>query len=78
MAHRDLELLSEQGRVQRLHVGAIKLQTPPEKPRLERSTAQPEGKRRIDRIAADLISDGKTIFLGSGTNQEVTRIVRNT
>jgi DeoR/GlpR family transcriptional regulator of sugar metabolism len=67
-ARRDLELLSEQGRVQRVHGGAITLQkAPPEKPLLERSTAQSEEKRRIGRIAADLIADGKTIFLGSGT-----------
>ena len=75
-ARRDLETLSEQGKVQRVHGGAIKVQhAPPEKPFLERSTVQAEEKKRIGVAAAELIHDGDTVFLGSGTT--VFEIAKN-
>ncbi len=78
-ARRDLETLSEQGKLQRVHGGAIAVeQAPPELPILERETEQPDEKMRVGRAAAALISDNETIFLGSGTTVlEVARNVRN-
>ncbi len=77
-ARRDLAVLSGQGRAKRVHGGAIQIQqAPPEKPLSERAAAQAEEKRRIGRKTADLITDGKTIFLGSGTTvHEVAKNLR--
>jgi DeoR/GlpR family transcriptional regulator of sugar metabolism len=67
-ARRDLESLANQGFVQRVHGGAISLQhAPPEQPMLQRQDEQSDEKRRIGRMAAGLVNDGDTIFLGSGT-----------
>lgn len=67
-ARRDLGSLSNKGLIKRVHGGAIKIQyAPPEKPFLERSNVQTEEKKRIGITAADLVEDGDTIFLGSGT-----------
>lgn len=67
-ARRDLEVLADQRRIKRVHGGAIPIQhAPPEKPLAERAATQAEEKRQIGRKTADLIKDGKTIFLGSGT-----------
>ncbi len=75
-ARRDLETLSDQGKIQRVHGGAIKIQqAPPEKPFSERYTAQLEEKQRIGIEAAKLINDGDTVFLGSGTT--VYEIAKN-
>ncbi len=78
-ARRDLESLAEQGKLQRVHGGAIPVeQAPPELPILERENEQPDEKIRIGRAAADLISDNETVFLGSGTTiLEVARNLRN-
>ncbi len=67
-ARRDLESLAEQGRLQRVHGGAITTeQAPPELPILEREQEHAGEKERIGRAAAALVQDGETIFLGSGT-----------
>jgi DeoR/GlpR family transcriptional regulator of sugar metabolism len=67
-ARRDLELLAEQGRIQRVHGGAIAVvQAPPESPILDRQDEQADSKRRIAQSAARLVKDGDTVFLGSGT-----------
>jgi DeoR family transcriptional regulator of aga operon len=67
-ARRDLETLSEQGLVQRVHGGAILVrQAAPEEPILRRSHEQEDEKERIGRATAALVQDGETIFLGSGT-----------
>ncbi len=78
-ARRDLESLAEQGKLQRVHGGAIPVeQAPPELPILERETEQPDEKTRIGRSAANLIADNETVFLGSGTTiLEVARNLRN-
>jgi DeoR family transcriptional regulator of aga operon len=77
-ARRDLETLSNQGKVQRVHGGAIALQaTPPELPILERGNEQETEKRRIGQAAASLVHAGETVFLGSGTTVlEVARALR--
>ncbi|BAJ62441.1 DeoR/GlpR family DNA-binding transcription regulator [Anaerolinea thermophila] len=67
-ARRDLEALASQGLIQRVHGGAIPLQpAAPEPPLLERSHEQADEKARIGRLAATLVQDGETVFLGSGT-----------
>jgi DeoR/GlpR family transcriptional regulator of sugar metabolism len=67
-ARRDLETLASQGKAQRVHGGVIALeQAPPERPILQREGEQEGEKTRIGLAAAELIADGETVFLGSGT-----------
>ena len=77
-ARRDLEALAKDGKVQRVHGGAIALtQAPPESPLLQRDREQADEKARIGKSAASLVSDGETVFLGSGTTVlEVARALR--
>lgn len=65
---RDLQKLEAMGRVRRAHGGAIAVeQDLAEPPILHRVTAYTEEKRRIGQAVANLVKDGETIFLGSGT-----------
>jgi DeoR/GlpR family transcriptional regulator of sugar metabolism len=65
---RDLEDLRLRGRLHRAHGGAVRLEhAGSEPPMLDRAGDQAEAKRRIGRLAAAMIQDGETIFLGSGT-----------
>ena len=67
-ARRDLETLAAQGKAQRVHGGVIAAeQAPPELPILQREGEQADEKAGIGRAAAELITDGETVFLGSGT-----------
>ena len=67
-ARRDLDALAEQGKIQRVHGGAIAARkAPPEAPVLQRSAEQGEEKLRIGAAVAKLVNDGDTVFLGSGT-----------
>lgn len=77
-ARRDLETLASQGRLQRVHGGAIVLtQVPPEQPILQRQDEQSDEKIRIGQAAAALVQPGETIFLGSGTTVlEAARALR--
>lgn len=77
-ARRDLETLASEGKVQRVHGGAIVLaETPPESPLLQRDQEQAEEKTRIGLAAAAQVRDGETVFLGSGTTVlEVARALR--
>lgn len=75
-ARRDLETLASEGKVQRVHGGAIALtQAPPELPILQRQDEQAQEKLRIGQAAAALVQDGETVFLGSGTT--VLEIAKN-
>ena len=75
-ARRDLETLAEDGKVQRVHGGAIALTpAPPEQPILQRQDEQTQEKVRIGQAAARLVNEGETIFLGSGTT--VLEVARN-
>ena len=75
-ARRDLEALAERGTVQRVHGGAIAVRRAlPEPPVLQREAEQAREKERIGQAAADLVADGETIFLGSGTT--VLEVARN-
>ncbi len=74
-ARRDLSILAEQAKIQRVHGGAIAaIQAPPELPVYQRMAEHSAAKQRIGRRAAELIEDGETVFLGSGTTAlEVAR-----
>jgi len=75
-ARRDLETLAEQGKLHRVHGGALSMkQAPPELPILQRAQEQTSEKQRIGLAAAALVGDGDTIFLGSGTT--VLEVARN-
>ena len=55
-ARRDLEALALEGKIQRVHGGALLLpKAPPELPVLERSHEQEQEKQRIGRVAAGLV-----------------------
>jgi DeoR/GlpR family transcriptional regulator of sugar metabolism len=67
-ARRDLETLVSLGKIERVRGGAIAMQqSPPEEPLLQREVEQADEKERIGRAAAELIQNGESIFLGSGT-----------
>jgi len=78
-ARRDLETLALQGKLQRVHGGALVFQqTPQEPPMLQRQVVLADEKRRIGLAAAGLIHDGETVILGSGTTVlEAARALRN-
>ncbi len=65
---RDLESLASQSKALRVHGGVIAVeQAPPELPILQRESEQADEKSLIGKAAAELIADGETVFLGSGT-----------
>jgi len=72
---RDLHKLATMGRVKRAHGGAIAAeQVLPEPPIVQRFLEHAEEKQHIGQAAAQLVHDGETIFLGSGTTTlEVAR-----
>jgi DeoR/GlpR family transcriptional regulator of sugar metabolism len=72
---RDLQKLETMGRIQRAHGGASAIEcATPEPPIGQRGTECVEEKHRIGQATAQLIQDGETIFLGSGTTTlEVAR-----
>lgn len=78
-ARRDLDTLADQGKIQRVHGGAMALpKAPPEPPALHRTQEQAAEKQQIGRLAAALIQDGDTVFLGAGTTvMEVARELVN-
>ena len=75
-ARRDLDSLASLGKARRVHGGVMTLeQAPPELPILDRSAEQSAEKARIGRLAAGLIAEHDTVFLGSGTT--VLEVARN-
>ena len=67
-ACRDLEALTSSKKIQRVHGGAIPLvYSSPEIPMLVRREEQAVMKQRIGQAAAELIHDGDTVVLGSGS-----------
>ncbi len=75
-ARRDLQAIASQGRARRVHGGVLAIESaPPEPPILERSREQSTEKEQIGRLAATLIADHETVFLGSGTT--VVEIARH-
>lgn len=75
---RDLDALAAEGKVRRVHGGAIAVRrAPPEPPVMQRALEQADEKARIAAAAAALIDDGETLFLSSGTTvMEVAHLLR--
>jgi len=73
---RDLEELDQLGKVRRTHGGAVRAEkAPKELPMMQRMGEKPDEKTQIGKAALQLIRDGETIFLGSGTT--VIEVARN-
>ncbi len=67
-ARRDLQAIASDGKARRVHGGILAIESaPPELPILERGRKQAAEKARIGRMAANLVGDHETLFLGSGT-----------
>jgi len=68
-ARRILNELAADTRIERVRGGAIAMHNGPQPERgfRSRSIEQEEEKHRIGRAAAELVNDGDTVFLGSGT-----------
>jgi DeoR/GlpR family transcriptional regulator of sugar metabolism len=65
---RDLRELAAQGVLRRAHGGAVAAPSaPPEPPVVQRMVQTEESKERIGRAAAALVSDGESVFIGSGS-----------
>jgi DeoR/GlpR family transcriptional regulator of sugar metabolism len=68
---RDLDRLSQMGRVRRSHGGAVRVLDPVREPPLAfRETERRDEKQRIGVVAARMVDAGDRIFLGSGTTVE--------
>jgi DeoR/GlpR family transcriptional regulator of sugar metabolism len=65
---RDLADLAASGKVRRAHRGALVVNpTPPEPPVVQRMSLEQEWKESIARTAARLVSEGDSLFIGSGS-----------
>ncbi|RPJ48920.1 MAG: DeoR/GlpR transcriptional regulator [Chloroflexi bacterium] len=65
---RDLADLAASGRLIRAHRGALAVASaPPEPPIIQRMTIGREEKDRIARAALELVNEGDSLFLGSGS-----------
>ena len=65
---RDLLSLEEQGKVKRVHGGAVKMKFPESEPVFkEKESIRPEEKERIAKLALGLINDKDTIYLDGGS-----------
>lgn len=67
---RDLDQLSQSGRVRRSHGGAVRVATDREPPLVMRELERLREKERIGRAAAKLVQAGDRVFLGTGTTVE--------
>lgn len=78
-ARRDLDMLAELGKAQRIRGGAMMTgKAPPELPVMMRAQEQSEEKIRIGTAAAALIQEGDSVFIGNGsTALEVARNITN-
>jgi DeoR/GlpR family transcriptional regulator of sugar metabolism len=69
---RDLSELASTGKLIRAHRGALRVvPAPPEPPVVQRIALERELKERIARAALDLVEDGESIFIGSGSTMSV-------
>jgi DeoR/GlpR family transcriptional regulator of sugar metabolism len=65
---RDLQELAATGVLRRAHRGAVvALSAPPEPPIIHRMALEQASKESIARAAAELVQDGDSIFVGSGS-----------
>lgn len=76
---RDLEKLEKQEKLLRTHGGAVPLDDSKHEPSLEkRKKLNVEGKQRVARAAAELVSPGDTVFLdASTTTYHIARELKN-
>lgn len=76
---RDLKVLAEKGIIKRTHGGAIINEgTHYEPSYFEKETSEIESKRKIGKAASQLIKEGDTIILDSGTTTlEIARNIKN-
>lgn len=73
---RDLEVLEQQGLVQRVRGGAQVAGTP-DVAYARRAARERDAKRRIGEFAADLVQDGETVYLDAGTTTlEIARALK--
>lgn len=74
----DLAALAEQGRLVRVHGGAMAPRWLAAEPSYqEKATQNIEEKRRIGRRAAELIGEGMAVFIGNGTTtMEIVRALK--
>ncbi|WP_338082282.1 DeoR/GlpR family DNA-binding transcription regulator [Exiguobacterium qingdaonense] len=75
-ARRDLQMLEELGRLERIHGGAksLNMDRPlsyEELSHVEKKQLRSEEKRSIARKAAELIEENATVFIGPGTTNEL-------
>ena len=68
---RDLMLLERDGRLRRVHGGAVRADPPPERPFRSRKRIQMEAKRRIGRTAASMVQPGMSCFIDAGTTTAI-------
>ncbi|MBZ9602979.1 DeoR/GlpR family DNA-binding transcription regulator [Phyllobacterium chamaecytisi] len=66
---RDLTELEGRGLLRRIHGGAIPFHVHQEPPLAERARVQVRAKTRLGLVAADLVKDGMSIFIDSGSTQ---------
>ncbi|MCB8876952.1 DeoR/GlpR family DNA-binding transcription regulator [Acidisoma silvae] len=64
---RDLLLLERDGKLRRVHGGAVRADPPPERPFRTRKRVQMDAKRDIARAAVALIKPGSSCFIDAGT-----------
>lgn len=67
---RDLNYLHKQGEIDRVRGGGILKESQAEPLVLPRANLHYEAKRRIGKAAADLVKDGETIIISTGTTTE--------
>jgi len=73
---RDLRELAARGLLRRAHGGAVlATPTPPEPPVIQRMQQGRNGKERIGYAAAELVADGDSVFIGSGST--TAHVARN-
>ena len=73
---RDLREMGEQGILRRAHGGAVAaVPAPPEPPVIQRMIQAQSCKECIGRAAATLVSDGDSVFIGSGST--TAHVARN-
>lgn len=71
---RDLKQLEEDGKLRRVHGGAVPMPVPDSPPLRERMRQEEGAKRAIASLAAGLVEEGHRLFLGAGsTNLALAR-----
>lgn len=66
---KDIALLSKEGRLKQVRGGAVRIQRA-EAAFSERADVNPQGKRAIARVVAELIPDGASVMVDSGTTTQ--------